>query len=201
MKRLFIIDYENHASLDFIDNLNLNTCDRVVLFYSKNQDKISIDRLIELRESGCHIDYIRAEVGIPNALDFQLVVYATEQMRRYKENYVYYIVSNDRGIQLGIKYYLRLVDSHVNVKFIQKGCSPKDIVFDKTIPKGKIVLKECNELDPLTRVNRLVSDLFVVGLTRNGIESMTKNDLHNYLVHKFGDKGKKHYDYIKRWIA
>ena len=138
MKRLFIVDYENQASLNFIDKFNLNTCDRVVLFYSKSQDKISIDRLMELKESGCHLEFVRAEVGIPNALDFQLVVFATEQMRRYRENYVYYIVTEDKGIELGINYYVKLVDAHINIKFIDKNYDS----CKKTMPSLREILKE-----------------------------------------------------------
>lgn len=201
MKRFFIVDFENEPSMEFLLNGHLNSCDRVVIFYSENSNKISIDSLELLRESGCYYEFIKAKVGVPNALDFQLVVYSIEQIKKFGDAVDFYIVSKDKGIELAFNYYSELSETLSKVFFVKGGRVVINTEEYRIKSKHKIIFKECKEIDPITKVNLLVSILFQAGLNKSEVTFMTKSELHNLLVARFGnDKGKWFYEKIKKYI-
>ena len=78
----------------------LTTDDYVYIFYSENANTFNVDSMKLAMNSVCGIDFIEANVGTPNAMDFQIVtmVYAT-----IDADDQHYIISKDRGFDVAIK--------------------------------------------------------------------------------------------------
>jgi len=94
----FLIDYENQQgrALEGISYLKLKKSDEIVLFYSKTAGRIPIELHLELEKLKTKKEYILAETGHKNSLDFQLSTYLGMRISE-NPNEEYYIVSSDTG--------------------------------------------------------------------------------------------------------
>ncbi len=108
-RNYYLVDYENVKSegLNGIHKLDANNT--VCIFYSKNADRISSELNLHLKESKAEIIYHRVEVGVKNALDFQLSSYLgeiiTENAGGLRGQAKYFIVSKDNGFSSLISFW------------------------------------------------------------------------------------------------
>ncbi len=80
------------------------TRDKVIVFYTKNSNKISIELSNEIAQSKTQVDWINVESGHANSLDFQLVSYMGYLIASAaKESYI--IVSKDNGFNAVISFW------------------------------------------------------------------------------------------------
>ena len=97
--RIFYVDYENVQSvgLESIELLDEN--DKVIIFYSDHADSMKIEIVRQLMSSKAQVEFVIAETGTLNALDFQLVACLFLDIKA--ENQVF-IVSRDTGFDAAI---------------------------------------------------------------------------------------------------
>lgn len=93
-----LIDYENLSGrkLEGISLLGLTKKDEIIIFYSENASRLTMELHKELERIPSKKLYIKAETGTQNSLDFQLSSYlgACIQQNPSKK---YYIASKDHG--------------------------------------------------------------------------------------------------------
>lgn len=96
----FYVDYENvhYSGTDGIDELT----DReyVFVFYSQNANTMNMDTVKHFLGSRCGIEFIEADLGTANALDFQLVTFLFSGIAQ--DDY-HYIISKDHGYDAAVK--------------------------------------------------------------------------------------------------
>ena len=90
----YYVDYENVKSDGLESVVQLTEDDTVYIFYSENANHLRVDIIEQIRLSKAHIEFIKVEAGIPNALDFQLI---TALFCQYEKGETYYIISKDNG--------------------------------------------------------------------------------------------------------
>ena len=115
-KNYYLVDYENVKSdgLNGIHKLGGNNT--VCIFYSRNADRISSELNLHLKESNANIIYRHVEVGMRNALDFQLSSYLGEVITENAgENCKYYIVSKDNGFASLIPFWR---EKNIDIKIV-----------------------------------------------------------------------------------
>ncbi|MCI9557692.1 PIN domain-containing protein [Candidatus Ventrimonas sp. KK005] len=95
----YLIDYENTGENGLEGLLDLESSDKVVIFYSENADKMSFDLHQQLQECDAVIEFQKIAVGKKNALDFQLAAYLGYLMAK-EENGQFCIVSKDLGYEV-----------------------------------------------------------------------------------------------------
>lgn len=100
MRRVYLIDLENvqSAGLDGIDQLTGE--DSIFIFYSDKADNLKVDLVKKILESPARVDFVKANNGTPNALDFQLISYLFYHVEADTQ---YWIVSKDTGYDAAIK--------------------------------------------------------------------------------------------------
>ncbi|MBQ6111951.1 MAG: diguanylate cyclase [Synergistaceae bacterium] len=116
VKSYYLVDYENVKSegLNGIHKLDGNNT--VCIFYSRNADRISSELNLHLKESNAEIIYRHVEVGMRNALDFQLSSYLGEVITENAgKNCKYYIVSKDNGFSSLIPFWR---DKNIDIKIV-----------------------------------------------------------------------------------
>lgn len=92
----YLIDFENLKNINGCDTLLED--DTIVFFYSKNANTLSFELHIELSECKANKEYIKAESGGKNALDFQLSTYVGYLIANNPNDEIY-IISKDSGFQ------------------------------------------------------------------------------------------------------
>ncbi len=101
---IYLVDFENVKGEGLKGITELPENDTVIIFYSVNADKITFDIHQQINESKAHIDYYNAEIGIKNALDFQLVSFLGFLIAK-EETQKFVIVSNDTGFSKVINFW------------------------------------------------------------------------------------------------
>lgn len=121
----FLIDYENENGrlLEGISLLKLTEKDEIIIFYSKNASRISMELHKELENIQSKKLYIKIQTGTPNALDFQLSSYLGACIQKSPEK-EYYIVSNDGGFDCVCHFW---ENKNISVKRIDRFCYYEDI--------------------------------------------------------------------------
>lgn len=96
---IYLIDFENVHSdgLKGIEQLAEN--DVCYVFYSEHAGVLTFNIHKKIIESRAKIYYVEAQVGMKNALDFQLVSYLGYMIRENQEA-SYCVISNDRAFAL-----------------------------------------------------------------------------------------------------
>ena len=96
---IYLIDFENVHSdgLKGIERLAEN--DVCYVFYSEHAGVLTFNIHKKIIESRAKIYYVEAQVGMKNALDFQLVSYLGYMIRENQEA-SYCVISNDRAFAL-----------------------------------------------------------------------------------------------------
>ena len=110
---IYYIDYENVQSsgLEGVGQLTEN--DRVIILYSIHAETMRIDIVKQVMTTKADIQFVEADLGTPNALDFQLI---TSLFSTLLPENQYYIVSRDNGYDAAIKMSRRL--GRTNIKRI-----------------------------------------------------------------------------------
>ena len=102
----YLVDYENVNVSGFQGIKKLDSNDIVIIFYSDKADTLTFGLHRRINESSATFEFQKVSAGIKNALDFQLCSYlgflirdnlGNKEISEVKEEYNYYIVSNDRG--------------------------------------------------------------------------------------------------------
>lgn len=103
--RRFFIDFENvhGAGLKGVDTLPAE--DVVYVFYSQAAETFHIEQAIDILKSKAHIEFVEADAGTTNALDFQLI---TALFGTADHAFEYFIVSGDGGYDAAVKMAKRL---------------------------------------------------------------------------------------------
>lgn len=171
----YLVDYENVKShgLDGIKKLNAE--DTVCIFYSDNADNMTFGLHRRLNESNAKIIYQKVEVGVKNALDFQLSSYLGYTIHENMDKEVsYFIVTKDQGFLSLVRYWKK---KKIDVA----------LLVDVT---GNVEQNYKNALK--NQVSLLVKDEAAVDTVVKCIKQYkTKQELHNALVKKFPSKNNK----------
>ena len=171
----FLIDYENIHSEEIKDLENFKDGDTLIIFYSNQCRKISLDVLDFSKRITYQI--FKASVGTKNALDFQLSSYlgyliGKNSLQDTKKDTNYYIVSNDQGYDRLCEYWQK--NFSVNVGRISTQATLKEIKEAlKDVPKN--VLSGDDQLEEVRTVFN---------------QYKTKEAIHNNLAKKFHDPKK-----------
>ncbi len=97
----FFVDYENVKNLGLEGIETLSEDDTVIIFYSQNANTITFETHKKLCAAKANIIFERVNVGLKNALDFQLssyVGYIMGKTEEYEANY--YLVTNDAAFSV-----------------------------------------------------------------------------------------------------
>ena len=101
----YYIDYENVLSsgLEGVDKLS--STDEVLVFYSPKADTMRFAQVLQLLSAKAKLEFLLADTGTPNALDFQLVALL---FSRLPQGGSHVVISKDRGYDAAIKMGMRL---------------------------------------------------------------------------------------------
>lgn len=96
----FYVDYENvhYGGTDGIDQLT--NMEFVYLFYSQKANTMNMETVRHFMDSRCGVEFIEADNGSANSLDFQLVTFLYTGI--VQDDY-HYIISRDHGFDAAIK--------------------------------------------------------------------------------------------------
>lgn len=92
---IYLIDFENVHSDGLKGIEQLGKKDKCYIFYSEHAGVLTFNMHKRITESKADIFYVEAQVGMKNALDFQLVSYLGYMIREAPEE-DYCIISNDK---------------------------------------------------------------------------------------------------------
>ena len=183
----FLVDYENVKTQGLNGVNKLSEEDTVCIFYSENADSLTFGLHRRLNESKANILFQRVEVGLKNALDFQLSSYLGYLIHENIDNpYNYFIVTKDKGYESLITYWKK---KKTNVS----------IVVDVSGQNAQVIQ---NELE--SQVAELIKDKSDAPAIAKIIQSYkTKQGVNNGLTRQFrdGKKTSEIYNAIKPLIA
>lgn len=96
----FYIDYENvhHSGTTGIDQLS--NMEYVFMFYSHNANTMNMETVKRFLGSRCGIEFVEADTGTANSLDFQLITFLYTGISQ--DDY-HYIISKDHGFDAAVK--------------------------------------------------------------------------------------------------
>lgn len=105
---IYLVDFENVNSqgLNGINRLDSN--DRIIIFYSENADSMTFELHEQINQSRAYIFFQKVDVGLKNALDFQLATYLGYlicENEKEDKSVTYYVVTKDRGYASLITYW------------------------------------------------------------------------------------------------
>ena len=102
----YLVDYENVGSDGLKGVYKLEADSTVCVFYSKNADRVSPELNLQLKETKARVIYHCVEVGIKNALDFQLSTFLGGVItENHGRRINYFIVSRDNGFGSLVHYW------------------------------------------------------------------------------------------------
>ena len=187
-RRVFLIDFENVKSAGLNGILGLTEEDTVCFFYSENAETMTFGLHRRLTETKANVQYQKVEVGVKNALDFQLSSYLgyviSQNLVAGLENVTYYVVTNDRGFAC-LKTYWKKRNVEVNlISEITVGVQ-NDVVVKELTPKEPVK-------DELTlAVEKVLEDKADVPFIVKCINHYkTKSGVNNALMKEFKDAKK-----------
>ena len=180
---IYLVDFENVKSDGLNGINNLTSKDKVYIFYSVNADKITFSLHKKMVESEAKINFIKAEVGSKNSLDFQLVTYLGYLINENKsEDFV--LISNDNGYNSVVTFWQKK-NYKVNLASDLSGTNMKQ--------KKNSLLKQVMETVEDKKEAELLTDYI--------LKYKTKMGLNNAIVKVYGTtKGGKLYNQIKPLI-
>ena len=181
---IYLIDFENVHSdgLKGIEQLAEN--DVCYVFYSEHAGVLTFNIHKKIIDSKAKIYYVEAQVGMKNALDFQLVSYLGYMIREDQEAY-YCVISNDRAFAL-------VADFWKN-KGVEVACAVS--------LAAAVRLKENEKI--ASRLASLLSDKKEREFVAKCIEELsTKQGINNRIAKKYGTtRAGEIYKLIKPLIA
>ena len=163
-----LIDFENVHSDGLKGIEQLSKKDKCYIFYSEHAGVLTFNMHKRITESKADIFYVEAQVGMKNALDFQLVSYLGYMIREAPEE-DYCIISNDKAFELVGRFWQ---DKNVNV------CSAVCLEQAKESGEHSRLHSELEKLitnsDELEFVEKCINEL------------TTKSGINNRIVKKYG---------------
>lgn len=181
---IYLIDFENVHSdgLKGIEQLAEN--DICYVFYSEHAGVLTFNIHKKIIDSKAKIYYVEAQVGMKNALDFQLVSYLGYMIRENQEA-SYCIISNDRAFALVADFWKK--------KGVEVACAVS--------LAAAVRLKENEKI--ASRLASLLSDKKEREFVAKCIEELsTKQGINNRIAKKYGTtRAGEIYKLIKPLIA
>lgn len=96
--RYYLIDFENTAAYGFNGIEKLRKSDKVVIFYSDNSARISVDDLNTVMSSKALVEFVKIDYLGHNALDFNLTMYVGKIIGQFRgKTLEINIISKDAG--------------------------------------------------------------------------------------------------------
>lgn len=140
----YLIDFENLKNISGCATLLEN--DTIVFFYSKNANTLSFELHIELSECKANKEYIKAESGGKNALDFQLSTYVGYLIAK-NPNEEIYIISKDAGFQNVLSFWKQKGKGVLKLRknIVEADCEKIDCVEKSTENAEKTTKQEHKE--------------------------------------------------------
>ena len=193
--KMIYIDYENVQSAGLNGIEMLTRSDKVFLFYSIHAETMKMYTVQNLISTPAVVQFIKAETGTANALDFQLVA---SIFLKIKKGIEYVIVSKDTGfdpiVHMGMTegYQIKRVPSisamfeespqlMIEPKVIETKDIDSKILKPKVTPRIQIeaiIVEKCG-----TKIADKYSDLIIEGLKK----SKNKNQFYQFFRKKLGD--------------
>ncbi len=183
---IFLIDFENVSDNALAGIENLDNSNRLIVFYSQQAGKISINTHLLLEKSDVIKEYIPVKSGGKNALDFQLSTYLGYLVQQNKDEH-FVIVSKDTGFDYVCSFWKERnikIQRAVNVKLEKSQKSkqttqPKPTTPPKQTPQPNTIspeLKSClkNANVDIQKVASIIN------------KYKTKQGINNALVKEFG---------------
>lgn len=104
--RYFYIDTENVQTYTFLEDWEIGSSDKIIMFISPNSKNIKITDLQRFIRCNGTIEYENVKVGEKNAMDFQIIAYLGLNLSSQKNinECSHYIVSNDNDFKIPIEY-------------------------------------------------------------------------------------------------
>ena len=181
---IYLIDFENVHSdgLKGIEQLAEN--DICYVFYSEHAGVLTFNIHKKIIDSKAKIYYVEAQVGMKNALDFQLVSYLGYMIRENQEA-SYCVISNDRAFALVADFWKK--------KGVEVSCAVS--------LSAAVRLKENEKI--ASRLASLLSDKKEREFVAKCIEELsTKQGINNRIAKKYGTtRAGEIYKLIKPLIA
>lgn len=97
-KKYYFIDYENVHRTGLNGISELDKSDNIIVFYSKNADKLPFSLHSQIIETKAKITYFEVETVGKNALDFQLASYIGYIVGKHPKS-IFHIISKDAGFE------------------------------------------------------------------------------------------------------
>lgn len=96
----FYIDFENVHNMGTTGIEELSDNEYVYLFYSQNANCMNMETVSHFLRSRCGVQFVEADTGTANSLDFQLISFLFYGVNQ--DDY-HYIISKDHGFDAAIK--------------------------------------------------------------------------------------------------
>lgn len=194
-RRVFLIDFENVKSAGLNGILGLTEDDTVCFFYSENAETMTFGLHRRLTETKAIVQYQKVEVGVKNALDFQLSSYLgyaiSQNLAAGMENVTYYVVTNDRGFAC-LQTYWKKRNIEVNiVSEITLGVQSDVVVKELTEKEAPKPVKKAVKDELTLAVEKVLEDKSDVPFIVKCINHYkTKSGVNNALMKEFKDAKK-----------
>lgn len=165
---IYLIDFENVHSDGLKGIEQLERKDECYIFYSEHAGVLTFNMHKKITESRAKIYYVEAQVGMKNALDFQLVSYLGYMLREKPEE-TYCIISNDKAFELVSKFWQEKGVSVTSAVALDKAANAAH--YSKISNELEKLLPDRNERE---FVEKCISEL------------STKSGINNRIVKKYG---------------
>lgn len=121
----YYVDYENVRSSGLTGLETLTGEDTVFLLYSEKADSLHFQDVQRILATEADLHVIKADVGTPNALDFELVTLLVHNLN-HRDDAQSYIISGDKGYRVAIRMAGRLGYQGIReVRTIAEGIADK----------------------------------------------------------------------------
>lgn len=179
--RFFLIDSENVQQYNFIDELQLDSNDKLIMFLSDKSKNIKAEDLKRFTLCKANIEFEDVSTGDRNALDFQLIAHLSLLVATNK-NDIFYIVSNDKDFNAPCEYLKNKTGVDLSI-----------LKTDINSRQPSVLDEVATTVDNPTEVNDLDDNL--VSIMKDAKDLCT---LHNLLKNAYGDEnGRNIYMQIK----
>lgn len=180
IKKCFLIDYENVRADGLRGIADLDKHAAVIIFYSKNADKVPLDISRIFSDSKARLVHIKVGVGTRNALDFQLVSYLGYAIARFQElgiDIKYFMVTKDKGFD-SVKYFWRKYGIQIHrVSQIERDFNEDEVTSTEEDTEKSVdrVKKGNTGVKIKIEVKEDKNDILMAAIKSNAIGPMTKD--------------------------
>lgn len=192
----YLIDFENVGSDGLSGTEKLNAQDTVIIFYSANSNKLSMEMHRCICASPAKFEYFEISVGGKNALDFQLSTYLGYLITQ-SDDKEFYIISKDNGFEHVIKFWnSKLEGTDIQASIIRQTAIfiPVIETEDEISEEAIITSIEINEdirnlINANQKINKItVSSEDVAQAIMTLDDTFSKTSLQKHLKEKLGNQ-------------